>query len=75
MSFVDKKLDSITSGIALIVKAVIMPRSSMTTCLVQSEKQQMGQPKRRSSQQARHKLIRFAYGAASASLRLASEVL
>jgi hypothetical protein len=32
----------------------------------------MNQPKRRSAQQARNKWIRFAYGAASAHLRLTS---
>ncbi|MFC1792627.1 hypothetical protein ACFL3Q_03460 [Planctomycetota bacterium] len=32
----------------------------------------MDQPKRRSAQQARHNHLRFAYGAASARLRLAS---
>ena len=35
-------------------------------------KVEMDQPKRRSAQQARHKKLRFAYGAASARLRPAS---
>jgi len=47
-------------------------RNSLVDLFFESHAYLMDQPKRRSAQQARHKRIRFGYGAASACLRPAS---
>ena len=65
--YLESSLTSITDHMSSLLNSLVALFCRLHTY-------RMDQPKRRSAQQARHNYLRFAYGAASAHLRPASQV-